>query len=1110
MSAQRSETILGLDVGVASIGWSLLERTVGSGRLLAAGVYAFEPPEEKDSQGNVAGSNRKRHGDMKRRRRQLRRRALRMKLVRKALNEHEPPILMECDAHALGRALQHCAALRPGSPVTPWLLRKDGLSRELSADEWAVVLGHLVGHRAYFSNAKRKGSNDSGGDKSGREQKGVLEGLRNNESKFVQAVQSGEVESVGEWLGRSERQRNRSGDYQYSIRREWVINEAKLLFSRQRARKNPRASSELETQIIALIRDQKEITSQPVGPCTFEGDQPRAAKHSYSFELFRLLARLNNLRVISPRRESPRLNCNEIHHIIRDFGRHQRITYKTLRKDLSLNADERFDRVPDAEAEKEDVVARKGKGAPGTYALRKVVIENHGLMTWQGLLKERDKVDGIAAAIAHVDALSEIHQRLTALALDPALVATLVREADGGDLGFFRGTGHLSLKALSKLETYLCNGLDYYEAQIAAKYDPSKDRFSRKPGIAGDGPVAVRKWLGTSQIEELITSQVASRAVRETFKLVLAVFQQHGHADIISIEMAREVGKSAKDRNRIEADQRVQESRREALRRSFTDCFERPPSEAEETRWALWNEQQGKCAFTGDDMHCTWVLDGDERVQVEHILPRSRFGINSRDNKVLCREKANQNKNSKTPYEWLSRGGGPVSWEEFQRRAKHMFESKEHRRKLENLLIVDVSKMEDKFKNRDLNDTRWITKFLLAGLTKLSTQNARVRVQPVNAGLVSMLRHAWCLSAWKRDPKDPRKRRNDDRHHALDAAIVATIEAGLVVRLTQAYQRAEELERDFALRKFPPPWPGFQRMVLDHIYGLGAADEGPARFTPVQGKGVFVVRPESRRARGPIFKEMYYSVRPNENGGEVAYEFLRIEDFEEADLLRVKDRQRQHKLVAKLEEWVARGRPLDDPPVWGYRDAGGGITHHPIRRVRVQSRHRPTLRVETGDDRGECTPKPSVKAESIVRLDVFRSPAGELAVVPVYRHHLASRQAPANIVINGIEQTLGSDFCFQISIYRKTYVQLLMKENGIIEGYFRFYDRDSSRITVTPHFTLDRATGTRVSVSKIRVINKLVVARLGVLIGKSGPVSISQEKRTWRRVADQWHGAEST
>ena len=495
-AAELPQRVLGLDIGIASIGWALLQpRRTGAGCLIAAGVYAFDAPEEKDSRGNVAASNRKRHGDMQRRRRQVGRRALRMTQLRKLLCEHQPPILEKGDSHALGRALHECARAPETRGITPWQLREEGLHRILNPKEWAVTVGHIVGHRAYLSNAKRRGNNDDAGGKTGKEQKKVLEEIKKNDATFSRAVQAGEVETIGEWLGRSDRQRNRAGDYQHSIRREWVVDEAKLLFVRQRTLGSTLASPELQDKVIPLIRDQREITSKPVGECTFEPGEPRAARHSYSFELFRLLQRLNNVRIISDRRTSPRLNAEEIKTVTSKFGAQQTITYKTLRGCLELQEDEKFNGVPDKKAEQDDVVARKGKGVPGTFALRKVITKQHGMETWQSLLDDRDKLDGIAAAIAHVDALSKIRERLSTLGLDAPVIDTLVQEADGGQLGFFKGTGHLSLKALRKLEPHLRKGGDYYESQLRAGYDPSKDRFSRKPGIAGDGPVAVRRWL---------------------------------------------------------------------------------------------------------------------------------------------------------------------------------------------------------------------------------------------------------------------------------------------------------------------------------------------------------------------------------------------------------------------------------------------------------------------------------------------------------------------------------------------------------------------------------------------------------------------------------------
>jgi len=1110
--------VLGLDVGIASIGWAILCFAANGHRIINAGVYCFDTPEE--GKGAQRQSKKSRHGQMKRRRRLLQRRAERMQNVRTLL--HREGLLPDSRSHALGEAARRCtsaikSAIETAHRYTPWELRKAGLSRQLTKDEFAVVLGHIAAHRAYQSNSKRlsnqppdsKSKKDSASpaeeadesisERDNKEEQRVLAALEANEERYNQALLEGKVTTVGEWLSGFERQRNQANDYRFSIQRAWLKDEVAVLFGRQRRFGNDAAHEGLREEFAQIAFYPGQVKTLPVRECTFESGQDCAARHSYSFELFRLLARLNNLRIVSGEASSRSLDASEIDQIAGLLGLQRQITYKTLRTELKLAKGAIFDRVGD---EKEDIVSRSGECAPGIRALRHVVTDHAEDAGWEALVAERTTLDQIAASIAHQADISIIRERLETLDLKADLVDRLVKEADGGKLGFFKGTGHLSNLALRKLEPHLLSGFDYHHAQIRAGYDPGKDRHSRKPGIVGTGPKAIRQWLTKPQIEELISSQTASRAVRQTFKQVLAILAAYPQVSAIHLEMAREVGKGIKKRRDIEKDQRKRERERVSLRESFQSMFKGDPSERDEDRWELWNQQKGKCAFTGDDMHCNLVPDGHQELQVEHILPRSRFRLEAMSNKVLCLASANQNKGAFTPYEWMTQGRPPsgLTWDTFKMRSQAMFKGKALKGKLRNLLTVSTEKLEQAFSNRDLNDTRWIAKFLLFGLQKLGTESQPIDVLPVNAGLVGMLRHAWGLNAWKRDPEDASRRRPDDRHHAIDAAVVATIDRKLVQDLTLAYQKAEEREDYFAARGFRQPWKGFYSELINAVYGSGASESGPSKFVTDPKKGTFVVRQETRRTRGRVHKENFYSVRKSGDDGERAFEFVSLADFESKHLKLIKDRERNGRLVRKLEDWIEAGRPMDAPPTIPYRGFEGSMVDRQIRRIRV-SRALPSVRVETGDDRRVDTPKPAALQDGMPRVDVYCVRSGDsfhYEMVPIYRSAFADGIAPSLASVSGELRPLDAGAEFAFSLFKKTYVTVETTDGKSIEGYYRNFDVDSSRLAIWPHHSMEQLFKMRVSASKIKSISKIVIARLGKIEVTEGVVKlVSGEKRTW-------------
>lgn len=74
-----------------------------------------------------------------------------------------------------------------------------------------------------------------------------------------------------------------------------------------------------------------------VGTCPFEPNERRTAKRAPSFERFRLLARLAQMRLVAGGEER-RLTPEQLALVLRDFGHQKKVSYKSLRRVLGLLA----------------------------------------------------------------------------------------------------------------------------------------------------------------------------------------------------------------------------------------------------------------------------------------------------------------------------------------------------------------------------------------------------------------------------------------------------------------------------------------------------------------------------------------------------------------------------------------------------------------------------------------------------------------------------------------------------------------------------------------------------------------------------------------------------
>ena len=134
-------------------------------------------------------------------------------------------------------------------------------------------------------------------------------------------------------------------------------------------------------------------------------------------------------------------------------------------------------------------------------------------------------------------------------------------------------------------------------------------------------------------------------------------------------------------------------------------------------RFELWKEQGQRCLYTDTNIHPSQIAASDNSIQVDHILPWSRFGDDSFQNKALCLAVANQQKKDSTPFEWFRTGKTEGEWE--QLRARIEGNKLLRGMKKRNFLLQNAEEIEERFKSRNLNDTRYAARALMERLVRL-------------------------------------------------------------------------------------------------------------------------------------------------------------------------------------------------------------------------------------------------------------------------------------------------------------------------------------------------------------------------------------------------------
>jgi CRISPR-associated endonuclease Csn1 len=1064
----------GFDIGIASVGWAVL----APNRIVALGVRAFDKAEtakEGDSLNLVRRTARLM-------RRRLRRRAWRLiKLVR--LLKHQGVI---ADNH-LFRPEHPC-------PVSPWQLRLEALDRRLNSEEWARVIYHLCKHRGFHwtSRAEEKQAEQ---DKKGEGGK-VKQGLAGTAKLMKEKGYRSAAEMVLSEF--PDAQRNKQGDYTKALARTLLGDELAMLFRRQRELGNPHAASALEAAVLGsgdkksgLFWVQKPALAgsdllEMLGKCTFEKTEYRAPKASFTAERHVWLTRLNNLRVFVDGEPRPLTEQERRIALPLPYQQAGDLTYKQLRGALvktgCLPDTFRFVGLtyPSA-AQLADAKAKDPETAaliklPAWQALR-LTLKRAGLETeWESVAGAAidgrpELLDQIAWVLSVFKDDAEVAAELRKLPLSNAdkMIEALL------DLRFDRFHA-LSLKALRNIVPHMESGLRYDEATEKAGYHHSQ---LFKAG-AGEHKTLPSFYARRDQDGRMVFSEdmdvprnpVVLRALNQARKVLNALVRTYGSPQQVRIEMARDLSRPLDERRKIKAEQDEYRDRNEQDKGRFAELFGQPPSGVEFEKWRLYREQQCKCAYSIEPIDVHRLLEPGY-VEIDHALPYSRSYDDSKNNKVLVLAAENRNKGNRTPYEYLGGADDSPRWRQF---VGFVESNKAYRlAKRTRLLRKNFGEDEAKeFRERNLNDTRYICRFFktyVERYLKLAEGSESQRCVVVSGQLTAFLRARWGLL---------KIREESDRHHALDAAVVAACTHGMVKRLSD-YARRRELEHvsagfvdlqtgeivDSAAyaqleRHFPAPWPNFRhelesRLKIDDLALLRAEMERLGTY-PIEAldalRPLFVSRAPQRRNGGAAHKDTIYA-QPEKLKAQgsvtqrIPLASVSLKKLEQVDSFvdQLIDPHRNQKLYAAIRDRLKahggkgdKAFPLDNP--LRKPDREGNPTGPIVRAVTVVIDKLSGIPVRGG----------IAKNDAMLRVDVFTK-AGKFHLVPVYVHHRVKGLPNRAIVAlkDEDEWTLIDDsFAFCFSLYPNDLVQVNLKKESLM-GYYAGCDRSTGAINLWAH-----------------------------------------------------------
>lgn len=305
---------------------------------------------------------------------------------------------------------------------------------------------------------------------------------------------------------------------------------------------------------------------------------------------------------------------------------------------------------------------------------------------------------------------------------------------------------------------------------------------------------------------EFVQNPVVFRSINETRKLINAVINRYGSPAAINIEVASEVGRSYDDRMEMMHNQAENERATATARTAIAgllSCEVGDVNASMVERYKLGESQNWKCLYCGEPLDMRQALQPNDRnYEVDHIIPFSLILDNTLHNKALVCHACNQHKGQRTPLMFL----GESKKKDFLARVNTAFsQEKISKKKLQYLQQADLreDKLDD-WKSRNINDTRYISKYLVRYLSDnlAFSSSAAKPVFAVKGAITSRFRRQWLnKETWGTDDKD-QKRKETHLHHAVDAVVIANCTPAYVelasdnMKLYQMFKRANQIETD--------------------------------------------------------------------------------------------------------------------------------------------------------------------------------------------------------------------------------------------------------------------------------------------------------------------------
>ena len=747
--------VLGLDIGIASVGVGILNKVTGeivhtNSRLFPAAT-ADNNVERRGFRGGRRLTRRKKH-----------------RSVRLHDLFEEYGLLTDFSKVSIN--------------LNPYRLRVQGLDNQLTNEELFIALKNIVKRRgiSYLDDASEDGSTVSSDyGKAVEENRKLLSEQTPGQIQLDRFEKYGQLRGDFTILENSEKRRlinvfstsayrkeaerilRKQQEFNNKITDDFIEDYLSILTGKRKYYHGPgneKSRTDYGRYTTKKDSEGKYITLDNIfgvliGKCTFYPDEYRASKASYTAQEFNLLNDLNNLTVPT---ETKKLSEEQKKTIIEYAKTAKTLGASTLLKYIAKLIGASVDQIhgyridPNKKPEMHTFEVYRKMQSLETIKVeelpRKVIDELAHILT---LNTEREGIEEAINAKLK-DTFSQDQ------------VLELVQFRKNNSSLFSKGWHNFSLKLMMEL--------------IPELYETSEEQMTilTRLGKQKSKEASKRtKYIDEKELTEEIYNPVVAKSVRQAIKIINEATKRYGIFDNIVIEMAHENNEEDAKKEYIKRQKVNLDEKNAAMEKAafqYNGKKELPDNvfhghKELATKIRLWHQQGEKCLYTGKNIPISDLIQNQYKYEIDHILPLSLSFDDSLSNKVLVLATANQEKGQRTPFQALDSMDDAWSYHEFKSYVK---DSKLLGNKKKEYLLTeeDISKIEvkQKFIERNLVDTRYSSRVVLNALQDFYKDHRfDTTISVVRGQFTSQLRRKWGLE----------KSRETYHHHAVDALIIA-------------------------------------------------------------------------------------------------------------------------------------------------------------------------------------------------------------------------------------------------------------------------------------------------------------------------------------------------